>query len=224
MKGILLILCLLGVVNTATSQEIEVSLENFYEIQVSRGLKVILHQADENRAVITGNSRNEVELTVERGRLLVKSSLNKLLKVDDTQVNLYFKELQYIDASQNSLVEFQTQINQSTIKLRSREGAELSLTANVEDLIATAITGGTIKINGSAVNQEIVVRAGGEFRGENLLGERIDARINGGGNVNVFSNNYVNAFVRAGGTIYIYGNPKKLEEKTSFGGSIQKIN
>lgn len=224
MKGITFMLFLLGVINTVTSQEIEIKLENFYEIHVSRGLKVMLHQADENRAVITGNSRDEVDLKVERGRLLVKSSLNKLLKIDDTQVDLYFKELQYIDVSQNSYVEFKTEIEQSTIKLRSREGAELNLKVNVQDLIATAITGGTIKIEGSAVNQEIAVRAAGEFWGENLVGEKIDVRINGGGRVNVFSNNYVNAFVRAGGNIYIYGNPELVDKKTSFGGSIQKIN
>ena len=79
-------------------------------------------------------------------------------------------------------------------------------------------------IIGKADIQEIEVMAAGKFKGENLIGNNVDVSISAGGKANVFAKKYVNAKVNAGGNIYIYGNPEKIDEKTTFGGKIKKIN
>lgn len=207
-----------------TAQEITIDLENFSDVEVTRGLKVNFTEASENKAIITGNSRDKVQVKVEKGILVVKTSINQLLKVDNTVVEIFYKQINSITSRQNSSVEFCGKIIQPILRVRASEGAEILATVDVENLIAVASTGGTLNLMGKALIQEIGVRAAGEFKGENLKGDTINVNLNGGGNANVFGRKYVNATVRAGGNIYVYGNPERVEEKTSFGGSIKKIN
>jgi hypothetical protein len=206
------------------AQEITMDLENFSEVEVTRGLKVNFTKADENKAIITGNSRDKVQVRVVKGVLTIKSSLNQLLKVDNTVVEIFYKQIHSVVARQNSSLEFCGKITQPIFKVRASEGAVVMATIDVENLIAGASTGGTLNLMGKALIQEIDVRAAGEFKGENLKGDNINVNLNGGGNANIFAKKYVNATVRAGGNVYIYGNPEKVEEKASFGGSIKKIN
>ncbi|MGB8704547.1 MAG: DUF2807 domain-containing protein [Gillisia sp.] len=46
----------------------------------------------------------------------------------------------------------------------------------------------------------------------------------GGGYANVNAKEYVKASTKAGGNIYIYGNPETIDQETTFGGTIKKIN
>lgn len=207
-----------------TAQETKIDLENFSEVEVTRGLKVNITQGEENQAIIIGNSREKIQVKVEKGVLIIRSSLSQLLEKDNTLVNITYKQLQGIQARQNSKVEFCAKIVQPLFKVRATEGAEIFANIEVENLIATASTGGNVTLIGKAMIQEIDVIAAGEFKGENLTGESINVVSNGGGNANVFARKYVNATVRAGGHIYIYGKPDKVEEKTSFGGTVKKIN
>lgn len=223
MKQILFIfLVFLGIGMNA--QEITMDLENFSEVEVTRGLKVNFTKADENKAIITGNSRDKVQIRVEKGVLIIKTSLNQLLKVDNTVVEIFYKQIHSVVARQNSSLEFCGKIAQPIFKVRSSEGAGIMASLDVENLIAVASTGGTLNLTGKALVQEIDIRAAGEFKGENLKGDNINVNLNGGGNANVYAKKYVNATVRAGGNIYIYGNPERVEEQASFGGSIKKIN
>ncbi|UJH90202.1 DUF2807 domain-containing protein [Antarcticibacterium sp. 1MA-6-2] len=205
-------------------QEINIDLDNFNEVEVSRGLTVNFTPAEENTAVITGNSRDKINLKVDKGVLIIKTSLTQLLKSDNTVVNVYYKQLQDIKARQNAAVEFCSKISQPLIKFKATEGAEIIAFIEVENLVANASTGGNLRIRGKAEKQEIDVNAAGGFRGENLKGENIRINLNGGGSVYVFAENYVDATVRAGGHVYIYGDPERVDEHTSFGGVIKKIN
>jgi DNA-directed RNA polymerase subunit L len=221
-QALIVLMIFLGV--GLNAQEIRMDLENFSEVEVTRGLKVNFTKADENKAVITGNSRDKVQIRVDKGILTVKTSLNQLLKADNTVVEIFYKQVHSITARQNSSIEFCGKIIQPILKVRASEGAGILATMEVENLIAVASTGGTLSLMGKALIQEIDVRAAGEFKGENLKGDNINVNLNGGGNANVFARKYVNANVRAGGNVYIYGNPERVEEKASFGGSIKKIN
>lgn len=206
------------------AQEIRVDLDNFSDVEVSRGLRVNITSGEENMAVITGDSRDKIQVRVEKGVLIIRSSLTQLLEKDNTLINITYKQLQGLQARQNSKVEFCSKIVQPLLKFRASEGAQIFANVDVENLVATASTGGNLTLIGNALIQEIEVKAAGEFKGENLTGESINVVSNGGGNANIFAKKYVNATVRAGGHVYIYGDPEKVEEKTSFGGTIKKIN
>lgn len=208
----------------ASAQEIQVELENFDEVKVYNGLHVKLTRSQENKAVITGSSRDKVSIKVDNGILTVKTGITYLLKDDNTLITLYYKELKNLEAGQNSRVDIQESINRETIRLRAREGSYISAAVDVRKFEGSAVTGGLISVTGKAEQQVIDVKTGGEFKGENLMGLKIEVKVQGGGNANVSAKDYVDATVRAGGHIYVYGNPEQLDQQVTFGGTIKKIN
>ena len=73
---------------------------------------------------------------------------------------------------------------------------------------------------GRAAVQEISIGTGGRFEGKDLQTEETTVTITTGGNAQVKASETVNAKVRAGGTIEVYGNPKNLNETRVLGGTI----
>jgi len=223
MKKLLLVLMILVGISSY-AQEISIDLENFTEVEVSNGLKVNLIKAEENKAIITGNSRDKVEIDLKDGVLKVQSSLNHIWNEDNTLVNVYFKQLLKVEARQNSEIEICGMIKQPIIEFKSAEGADIFANIEVENFIGRSSTGGNLEVIGSAKDQIIDLKAAGDFKGENLIGDTVDISLSAGGKANVFGKKYVKANVTAGGTIYVYGHPEKLDKKTTFGGTIKKIN
>ena len=208
----------------AGAQEITMDLNNFSEAKVTNGLLVNFIQADENKAVILGNSRDKVKIEVENGILNIFTNLNKIWTEDNTLIVIYYKELQKIDARRNAKIELCGKITQPSLSFEAQEGSDISANIEVSSLVVKATTGSNISIIGKANLQEIEVMDAGKFKGENLFGETIDVSISAGGMANVNATKYVNAKVNAGGNIYIYGLPEKIDKKTTFGGKIKKIN
>ncbi len=144
-------------------------------------MKVKFSLAEENKAVITGSSKGEVQLYTKEGKFFISLRLIKLENSDETQVTVYFRELQNLKVGQNSEVELLGKIEQSNIIFEAREGAILLAELKVENLSAYAITGGLLKISGNANTQNIEVRSKGIFRGEDLPGTNVKVTISGGG-------------------------------------------
>ena len=223
MKKIILLM-FLSFATFTYAQEITVELDNFTEAEITKGLKVNFTQAEENRAIITGSSRDKVNLKVKNGVLKVSVDLDHLWNEDNTIVNISFKQLLKVEAKQNAKIDLCGRISQPMLNIRVQEGADVKANVEVENLYASVVTGGNLFIIGTAIKQDIDVKAAGDFKGENLIGSDVKVSIAGGGTASIFSKAYVNAKVRAGGTIYVYGNPEKIDERTTFGGTIKKIN
>jgi len=223
MKKLLLLMILFqGFVSEA--QEITMDLENFTEAKITNGLLVNFIQSTENKAVITGSSRDKVDIEVENGVVYIHTDINQIWTEDNATIIIYFIQLQKMEARRNAKVKVSGKITQPLISLRAQEGSDITAEIEVNNLIANITTGGLLKITGKADFQKIEVMAAGKFKGENLVGKTIDINISAGGMANVNATKYVDANVHAGGNIYVYGNPEKVDKKTTFGGKIKKIN
>lgn len=205
-----------------SSQEKNISPEDFIGIEV-RGLRTILIPSNENKVVIKGKSRDNVQVEVDNGILKVRAGNAQLLKSDETEVEIYFKYILAVEARHNSRVYLSKKLRQPLLMLKAREGSSIFAELDVDNLVANTLTGGTITATGNAAIQEIELKSG-SYRGENLQGQNINVVLSNGGNANIHAKKYVNALALTGGHIYIYGNPEEIHEKTSFGGSIKKIN
>lgn len=206
-----------------SSQETVILPGEFIGIEISRGLRTNLIPSTEDKVIIKGKNRDKIRVSVDQGILEVKGGQAQLLESDDTTVEIYFKYVLTIEARQNSKLYISKKLKQPLLQLKAREGASIFADLEVDNIVANAFTGGTITLTGKAAIQEIEVKSG-VYRGENLRGENINVILNGGGTANIFAKKYVNAMALAGGHIYIYGNPEEIHEKTSFGGSIKRIN
>lgn len=197
-------------------------LGEFNAINVFDRISVELIPSSENKIEIKGDRAGEVEIVNNNGTLKIRMSLKKLLDGESVSAKLYYTNLESIDASEGSYIISDAVIKQASIKVNTKEGSEIRLNIDVEKAEMRAVTGGILQIKGSATNQDASVGTGGILRANGLETSQTTVKITTGGEADVRATELVDAKVRAGGTITIFGNPKQINKKVTLGGNINE--
>lgn len=202
--------------------QVKKNVGEFNKVKVFDRIQVELVPSNEEYIEINGSRSNDVEVVNKNGELKIRMTLKKLLEGEDISAVLYFKRIESIDANEGSFVGCAKTFRQSDIRLTSQEGAEIKVDLDVQKVEVKAYTGGIVTLSGSAVNQEVSSLTGGIIKAKDLKTEQTTVAINAGGEAKVNASELVDAKVRAGGTITIYGKPKKINQKTTLGGTIEE--
>ncbi|MFT5077409.1 MAG: hypothetical protein ACI9M9_002576 [Flavobacteriaceae bacterium] len=218
MKKVLIIAFV--IVAQVTFSQVTKNLGDFNEIEVFDQLNVKLIPASENKAVITGNRENEVELVNNNGELKLRMPFPKLLSGDDISINLYFISIDAISASEGSYVSSESIFKQTIMDLNAREGAEINIKLDTQKVNIKAVTGGIIGLSGEVINQDATIMSGGVLNSRDLITSQTSINVYAGGNAEINASTLVDAKVKAGGSVYIYGKPRQINKETLFGGKI----
>ena len=216
-KGIALVFILLTQIVAA---QVTRDLGDFDEVKVFDKLNVKLIASTENKISISGNRENEVEVVTKNGELKLRMPFPQLLAGEDISIELYYKNIESIEASEGSRVTSDELFKQTQININAKSGAEISLILDVAKASIRAVSGGIIKLSGSAVNQDVTIASGGILNAEELHSSQTTVTVSAGGSADVYATLLVDAKVNAGGSITIYGKPKKVNQKTVIGGTI----
>ncbi|MFL0352852.1 head GIN domain-containing protein [Xanthomarina sp. GH4-25] len=206
---------------TSINAQIEKNLGDFTELKVYDRIEVELIKSDTNKVIITGKNTEDVVMVNKNGTLKIRMTVPKIFNGDETTVQLYYTNIDIIDANEGTFISSNNVIKQFEIDVRAQEGGSVKLM--VEDVTfveAKAITGGVIRISGQAISQNIDLTTGGSFLGKDLETEKAKVTIRAAGEAHIKASQEVNVKVKAGGTAYIYGNPETVNEKTVLGGKI----
>lgn len=210
--------------STYSQDEITFETTFFSEIKVFDAITVNLIQSNENKAIIFGDDKEKVVVVNNNGRLKIRMKIDKMHSGKNTHVDVYYsKVLDLIDANEGAFISSLDTIKQTHVQLRAQEGAEIDLNVDVKKLDIRAITGGKVEVKGEAVNQEANISAGGEFNAIQLINEQSKITITTGGYAYVNTSEYIDAKVKIGGTIKIYGNTKVVKKTTFLGGIILEL-
>ncbi|WKB82786.1 head GIN domain-containing protein [Cellulophaga omnivescoria] len=205
----------------AQNEKITQKLQNFSEVKAFDGLSVNLIKSTKNEAVITGVNTQKVAIVNNDGVLKLRMELDKIFSGYRTFIDLYYTDnLTVIDVNEDARISSNETIKQDLLELKSQEGGELIIDANVTQLLVKSVTGGVITSRGNAKNQDIKINTGGIYYGKNFKTELTTISVNAGGNAEINAAKYVQATVKAGGEVLVYGDPAKMDEKTVFGGKI----
>lgn len=196
------------------------NLGDFSDIKVFDKLKVTLISSSESKAEITGNRAAEVEFVNKNGELKIRMPFPKLLSGDDITIKLYFINIESITATEGSFVSCDTSFKQTIMDLSAKEGAQINIDLDVEKVNVKAVTGGIIELSGKALNQDVVIMSGGILQSKELHTSQTSINVSAGGNAEIYASTLVDAKVKAGGSIYIYGSPRQINKETLFGGTI----
>ncbi len=205
-----------------TIAQVTRTLGDFDKVKVFDKLNVKLIPSNENKIIITGKRENEVEVLNKNGELKLRMPFPKLLSGDDVIIKLFFKKLENIEANEGTYVSCDKTFKQTSIDLEVREGAEISLDLDVEKVNVRVVTGGSIELSGNATNQNCIIASGGIFDGKELYTLQTSITVSAGGQADVYATLLVDAKVKAGGSIGIYGKPKQINQKTILGGTIKE--
>tara|TARA_R110000764_G_scaffold154614_1_gene242470 strand:+ start:332 stop:1009 length:678 start_codon:yes stop_codon:yes gene_type:complete len=225
MKQVLVLMFLFGcILVTGQDSKVTHKLESFKELKGFDGLSINLIKSTENKAIISGENTNSVAIVNVEGVLKIRMQIDKIFSGYKTFVDLYYSDkILVIDVNEDARIVSKEIIKQEVLELKAQEGGELIVNAEVEQMLIKSVSGGVIKTTGSSNLQDVQINTGGIYEGKNFSTNFSTINVNAGSRAEINAKDYVKATVKAGGEVLVYGNPKKLEEKTVFGGTIKRM-
>lgn len=218
-KKIVLILLVFSTV--AFAQEIK-NVGDFDKVTSFDRIDVFLIPSDENKVQLDGKNKEEVELVNKNGELKIRMPFLKMLDGDNISVTVYYKKITAVEANEGSRIACGDIIKSVTFDVIAKEGSEVKLILDVEKLNVRTANGSKVELEGSASIQDVLVNSGGIYEAEKLESQITTVSCNAGGEAAIFATNIVDAKVRAGGNITIYGKPKQINQKVIAGGTIKQ--
>ncbi|MEN9910003.1 MAG: hypothetical protein RLZZ540_3162 [Bacteroidota bacterium] len=212
----------IAIVSQATFAQVTKKLGDFNALKVFDKLSVKLIASTENKVVISGTREKEVEVVNNNGELKLRMPFPKLLSGDAISIKLYYKNIDDITANEGSSISSDAVFKQTIFDLNAKEGARINLKVDAQKVNVKAVTGGIIELSGEAVNQDVIIMSGGVLKSKNLLTSQTTVSLSAGGNAEINASTLVDAKVKAGGTVSIYGKPKQINQETILGGKIEE--
>lgn len=202
------------------AQEVTKNLGDFSSVKVFDRISVKLVKSSDNKIVITGSRADDVELVTRNNELKIRMKLSKLLKGEDITAILYYKNIQDIAASEGAYVSSEDIFKTTAFTLNAKEGSKIKIELDTQKLNSKINSGGELEITGKATNHDISITSGGILKARNFITSQTTITVSAGGSATVNATELVDAKVRAGGDIDIYGDPRQINKKTSLGGTI----
>lgn len=207
---------------TALYGQITKNVGDFSKVTSFDKIEVTLIQGSENKVVISGKESASVVIINKNGELKVRMSIDKTLAGEDISVMVYYKDLTAIEANEGSIINSEGVIKAIGFDIIAKEGAVINIDLNVTKLSSKTSSGAIVNIDGNADNHNSIINAGGILNASQFKTLQTTVTCNAGGQAEVFATDYVNAKVRAGGNISIFGRPKQIDQKTVIGGTIEQ--
>jgi hypothetical protein len=196
---------------------------------VYNGIEVELIKSTNQNLEITGEKSELVK--IKNVNMTLKLSLPFSLKPANNSadgkvlIKLYYnKNIAIIDANEGATITSKD-FNQDIIELKAQEVSFINITTKTNYLIVRALSGGIIKVSGTAKNQEVDVDLYGIYHGYNLLSSGNSTVNSGtGAKAEISAGDTLRAKVGFGGTIFYKGNPEVVKDKKVIGGIIEERN
>src|SRR5690606_15958359 len=179
MKKLILFLAI-AFAGISTAQPIQ-NLGDFRSLKVFDQITVNLIPSDENKVELKGKRSGDVEVVNKNGQLKIRMRASRLLDGENVTADLYFRTLTDIDASEGALITTSATLSQPKIVVTAKEGAQIELNIEVQNADVKSVTGGIVRLAGSAENLKASLGTGGELRAKPLVTEQTDIKINAGG-------------------------------------------
>ncbi|WP_412987421.1 head GIN domain-containing protein [Pontimicrobium sp. IMCC45349] len=223
MKNILTTLAIAFTLIVTAQEPISKTVGEFTTLKVYDLINVEMIKSDINKVEISGKNAEEVVVANKNGTLKIKMNIEESYDGNDTQVKLYYTNVDVIDANEGAFISSQDIIEQYDIELKTQEGGEIKLNLKVKELDVKAVTGGVVEVSGTANHENISINTGGIFKGKSLEAQLADVKIKAGGEVDVRAIEVLDIKITAGGDVFIYGQPKKINKKRALGGRIKQM-
>jgi hypothetical protein len=196
-----------------------IPLQVFSELKVYDRITVTLEKSNINALLVHGNNAFELQRT-ENGELL-KLRIDPDQGAINSELNatLYFTgPLKLISAETNAFIQNKGTLKGESCELQAQDGGMIKLALAMTHIKGKAVSGGTITLSGSCAEQEMSVNTAGSVLNKELISKETAAVAMNGGLVEANATELIQAQTKAGGTIRVYGKPKKKVKDTTYGG------
>jgi hypothetical protein len=196
----------------------------FTDIKVYDLITVTMYQSEEeNKVVVSGDNPDDIKIVNQKGKLKIRMQPERMYDGKGMQVEVYYTSVGLIDANEGTRITVSEVLKQEKVNLRAQEGGIITVELDVEEATIKAISGGQINSNGSAGSQDITINTGGIYKAKDLETNHTKVKVTAAGSAEINATDVVDVQVVAGGSVYIYGKPKVVNEKKLAGGKIKRM-
>ncbi len=224
MKAVATLILVCSTLTVFSQRTVTKDVGDFDQLKVFDLIEVHLFKSDENKVVIKGENTDAVKIINENGKLKIRMKLEERFDGSETFVEVHYTDFESLDANEGAYIVSRAVISQNTLELKSQEGGRINVGLDVNYLKAKAVTGGSIQVEGKAGSQDISLNTGGVFQGRELTTQDTKVSITAAGEADVNATEKVDISIKAGGDVYVYGNPKEINKKRFAGGRIKVMN
>ena len=199
--------------------------EKFTKISVSRGLEVIVEQANTVSVEVEAdqNLLSHITTKVENGTLVITSDVN-IYSANTETVHVKMPDIDGLEATSGSNIKsngtLKSTVTATTIKVTTTSGSEIDATLEMDAVNAESTSGSTITLSGKTLKFSASSTSGSELNAENLLANQITADATSGSSLDVHPLVTLNAKASSGASINYEGKPKNISKEETSGGSV----
>lgn len=209
-------------ISSITFAQIEKKVGEFTKVTSFDQIDVLLIKGNENKVILNGSEANDVELVNKNGELKIRMPLTKMLSGENVSAIVYYTKLEAVEANEGSRISSEDIFATTAFDIIAKEGSKIKIKLDVSKLSLRVANGSVVNAQGKATNQDIIVNSGGIYEAKKLITNQTVITTNAGGEADINATDFVDAKVRAGGDITVYGNPKQLNQKIIAGGKVHK--
>ena len=224
MKTLVKVFVLLITTVIFAQNPIEKNVGDFSELKIYDLIEVELVKSNENKVTITGENKEDVIINNKNGTLKIKMKLEEAYDGNKTKVVLHYTSVDIIDVNEGAKVHSDDTIKQFEINLKAQEGGKINVPVNVTYINIKADTGSLITVTGNSKSQNISISTGGIYKGSELKTDKTEVNIKAAGEAYVNASKLVDVKIRAGGDVFIYGDPETVNESKVLGGRVKRMN
>ena len=193
---------------------------DFTKVTAFDQIDVMLIPSDENKVILSGSGSDEVELINKNGELKIRMPLIKMLSGDNISATVYYIKLNAVEANEGSRIGSDLLVSSEDFNIITKEGSSVELTLDVKNLLLKMNDGSKVNLEGKSDNQDVLVNSGSVYRAEKLQTTATTITANTGAEGSIRVSDLADAKCRAGGKVYIYGKPMRINKKIIAGGEI----
>jgi hypothetical protein len=226
MKKNFLLTALAVVSTTCFSQKSEIrNIETFDKITAFGSIEIFLEKGNKESIRLESESVDLSEVKVKMDGKTLKLSTAEMLFSSrrEVKVTLTYRELRGITLRAGASLYDTSVISGDKLEIIAGSGASLNLKLQVNALQISVGQGANAGLAGKCTTQEVDVTTGGLYDAYYLKCDNTYVNANTGGTAKVSATLTLDASASTGGGISYRGNPVIKNNKSSLGGSVEKV-
>lgn len=200
--------------------QIERKVSDFTKVTAFDQITVFLIPSNENKVEISGFNADKVELIVENGELKIKFPMVDSTVGNDILAKVFYVNLLAVEANDGCNIGASSVINTTNFQIIGKQNSKIKLNFKADKINARLSQGSKLDLLGTIDNLDVIASNSSKVFAKDCIVKQANVNVNAGGEIYVNASQVVDAKVRAGGSIFIHGNPKKVNKELILGGDI----
>lgn len=197
--------------------------QDFKNIEVSRGIKVIVEQSDSKSITVEAddNLQQHILTKIENGVLTIESD-ESFDATETPIVKVNMPVTNGLSASSGSEITSSGVLITEKIDVESSSGSQININVEADAIKVESSSGSHIEASGKALKLETSSSSGSKIDAQNLMANEVISQTESGSSTDVFPILKLDAKASSGSHIGYHKIPKTLSKEENSGGSVSE--